>query len=74
MVDRLLYWLDFTVFHSRDMTLAGIKNMTRNEMQNHLNMVGKMLSFVTSPEISPIDDAAVRRDIDVFLEQVVMLP
>jgi hypothetical protein len=71
MVEKLLYWLDFAAFHSHKTTLAGIKNMTRSEMQNHLNMLGKMLSFVTAPKISPADDAGVRRDINVFLEEIV---
>ncbi len=71
MVEKLLYWLDFASFRSHRTILAGIKNMTRGEMQSHLNMLGKMLSFITAPEIAPASDADVRRDIDVFLERIV---
>jgi hypothetical protein len=71
MVEKLLYWLDFAAFRSHKTILAGIDNMTRSEMQNHLNMLGKMLSFVTAPKISPADEADVRCDIDVFLEEIV---
>ncbi|MEW5994676.1 MAG: hypothetical protein AB1744_09790, partial [Candidatus Zixiibacteriota bacterium] len=71
MVEKLLYWLDLATFRSHKTILAGIKNMTRNEMQNHLNMLGKLLAFASAPKISPVDDGDVRRDIDVFLEQIV---
>ena len=70
LVLKLLEWLDFHTFEESGFTVASIRNMTRGDTENHLNILGKLLLFVSSTRIEPSDDDSVQRNIDMFLEHV----
>lgn len=71
LIKKLLDWLDFRSFSGYGFTTASIKNITRNDMENHLNMLGKLLTFASSTKIPPLDDETVQQNIELFLENVV---
>jgi hypothetical protein len=71
LVKKLLDGLDFRTFEGHGFVIASIRNITRGETENHLNMLGKLISFVSSTRIAPSDDESVARNIDVFLENII---
>jgi len=71
LIKKLLDWLDFHSFSGYGFTTASIGNMNRNDMENHLNMLGKLLTFASSTKIPPLDDESVQKNIEVFLENIV---
>lgn len=68
---KLLDWLDFRSSSGYGFTMASIGNMNRNEMENHLNMLGKLLEFMASTATPPVDEKSVQENIEVFLEHIV---
>lgn len=71
LLGKLLDWLDFHSFSAHGFTVASIGNMTRNDMENQLDMLGKLLAFVASTAIPPRDEATVQQSVDIFLENIV---
>jgi hypothetical protein len=71
LMEKLLHWLDFVSFKSRDTLICSIKDMTLNQLEDHLNTAGKLFSFVSSPGISLKDDSAVQKNVELFLETIV---
>lgn len=71
LVRKLLDWLDFRTVSGYGFVTASIRNITLGDMENHLNTLGKLLSFVSSAGNTPLDDESVQRNIDVFLERIV---
>ncbi len=68
---RSLYWLDFDTFDSQQVICAGIRNLTRDEMGGHLNMLGKLLSFISLADVSRHDDESIQGHMEYFLENVI---
>jgi len=68
---KLLAWLDFRTSSGYGFTMGSIENMNRNEMENHLNMLGKLLEFMASTAVPPVDEKSVQENIEVFLEHIV---
>lgn len=71
LIWKLLGWLDFHTFSGHGFTTASIRNITRNEMENYLNMLGKLITFTSEVKMVPSDDENVRRNIEIFLENVI---
>jgi len=71
LIKKLLDWLDFHSVSGYGFTTASIKNMTRSDMENHLNMLGKLLAFASFAAISPRDEKTVQQNIEIFLENIV---
>jgi hypothetical protein len=71
LIRKLLDWLDFYTYSSHGFTTASINNITRNEMENHLNMLAKLLIFASNSRIEPLDDEKVQQDVEIFLESIV---
>jgi hypothetical protein len=68
---KLLDWLDFRSSSGYGFTMASIGNMNRNDMENHLNMLGKLLEFMASTATPARDEKSVQENIEVFLENIV---
>ena len=68
---KLLDWLDFRSSSGYGFTMASIGNMNHNDMENHLNTLGKLLEFMASTTIPPSDEKSVRENIEEFLENIV---
>jgi hypothetical protein len=68
---KLLDWLDFHSFSGYNFTIASIGNMTRNDTENQLNILGKLLAFTASTAILPHNEKSVQENIDLFLENIV---
>jgi hypothetical protein len=71
LFEKLLDWLDFYSFSGYGFTIASIGELTRYDMENQLNILGKLLAFVTYTVISPVDEESVQKNIEVFLENIV---
>lgn len=71
LIWKLLGRLDFHTFSGYGFTTASIRNITRNEMENHLNMLGKLITFASEATMVPSDEGNVRRNIEIFLENVI---
>jgi hypothetical protein len=71
LVKKLLDWLDFRTFAGHGFVVASIRNITRSQTENHLNMLGKLLSFIASTRIPPSDDESVDRNTEIFLENII---
>lgn len=71
LIRKLLHWLDFDTFGSGSMTIASVKNMTRDDMENHLTVLGKLLCFVSSPRVLSEDEPSLDRNVELFLENMV---
>lgn len=68
---RSLYWLDFDTSESRQVICAGIRYLTREEMRDHLSMLGKLLPYAAYTGGSLDSEESVRNSVDYFLESVV---
>jgi len=68
---RTLYWLDFDTVDSLRTISAGIGNLTREEMGDHLSMLGKLLSFAANSGDRLTDEKSIQNSMDYFLERIV---
>ncbi len=71
LIGKLLHWLDFVNFNSRNTIISSIKSITSNQLKGHLNMVGKLLSFISAPRIPLLNDSDVQNELELFLETIV---
>lgn len=68
---KSLYWLDFDTTDHRQIICAGIRNLTRAEMGDHLNMLGKLLAFAASVSNSLENEQSIQNSVEYFLETVI---
>jgi hypothetical protein len=71
MMMKLLKWLDFRAFAAGDMIIAAVRNLTRVEMNSHLNMLGKLMVFASAPKILMETESDMQTNIENFLENIV---
>ena len=68
---KSLFWLDFDTTDDMGIICAGIRNLTRQEMGDHLNMLGKLLSFAATVSDSLRDERSIQNNVEYFLETVI---
>jgi len=67
---RILEKFDFVTEGSGDLVIGRIKKISRDEMVDRLQMVGRLIGFTRQLDILLRDDALVDRSVNLFLQKV----
>jgi len=70
MTQKLLRWLDFNPVSNSDNILSSISNLNSETIESQLNMIGKLLPFVSSLKTAPKSESEIQDQIEYFLENI----
>ncbi|MCP4633011.1 MAG: hypothetical protein GY855_08785 [candidate division Zixibacteria bacterium] len=70
MTQKLLRCLDFNPVGNSDNILSSISNLNSETIESQLNMIGKLLAFVSSPKTAPKSESEIQDRIEYFLENI----
>jgi pyruvate,water dikinase len=67
---RILESFDFVTEGSGDLVIARIKKFSREDMENRLRMIGRLIGFTRQLDILLRDEGMVERSVDMFMRSL----
>jgi hypothetical protein len=71
LLEKLIHWLDFAYFVSRGYIVSSTSKITRQQVEDYLYYVGTLLSYISSPKVSPSNDIEIQENVEFFMENII---